>query len=397
MASAALRREPGRNDRHVLRARMRTRAGAPWRRLGFLAEEALRLCSLPGEETGRVYHFHRLYITGLPEGGDRSIWLEAFQRELTRLANSAVHGADERAASADAVFFHNQSEACEALLALLVRRRPADAWFWAVVSASAPGAPPAERLVDLIEILRASPASWRAVAGAVMTSLEADDAVPLFNLLPEAAAARWLRELGDDHPPWPAIGVPASRQMAAEQDQDDADGVWRASLAVEFPRSMQSVLARATAALSRNDSRVLWLASLAVVLACPSELEKGVVLRRARTSISAIAPAMPRPRPAELIAKAHAHRFRAGRRKGRQDRGYAKSNRRHPKSSRRRDPANAVDGGRKFSFHTGNDRARSGQRAARSGLAGGLLLRPVDAGSRSLLSAQCTLPAENRR
>ena len=244
-----------------------------------------------------VYHFRRLNIASLPESGDRGVWLEAFQGELTQRARCAVHGSDGRAASADAVFFHNQVEACEALLAMLVRRRPADAWFWPVVSGSAPGPSSSDRLVDLIETLRASPVSWGAVAAAVMELLEADDPVPLLNLLPDAAAARWVRQLGGDRAPWPAVGGPASTQTALEPSQPDrvdADVVWRASLGVEFPGSTQTVLARATAALGRNDNRVVWLASLAVVLARPSHLETGAVVARARASLSAFPPTAPR-------------------------------------------------------------------------------------------------------
>src|SRR6266849_3922755 len=119
MALAMTRQRLGRNDRHVRHVQLRVSADAPRHRLAFNVEEALRLCSLPGEDEGRVYYFRHLYVSGLPENGDRRAWLGAFQRALGELARRAVHGTDGAARTADAVFFLNEQEACESLLALI--------------------------------------------------------------------------------------------------------------------------------------------------------------------------------------------------------------------------------------------------------------------------------------
>lgn len=113
MALAMAGQPLARNDRHVRRARLRIGASAPRHRLVFNIEEALRLCSLPSENEGRVYCFRYLHVGGLPANGDRRAWLDELQRALLELARRAVHGADDAARAADAVFFLNEQEACE--------------------------------------------------------------------------------------------------------------------------------------------------------------------------------------------------------------------------------------------------------------------------------------------
>ena len=201
---------------------------------------------------------------------------------MTRLAERAVHGSDRRAESADVVFFRSQAEACGSLLTLLgTVRYSADAWFWPAVDNSEAGASPADRFVDLIETLRASPASWSSVAAVVMETLEAGDPVGLLTLLADAAAARWVRALGGDR---------AEPHLAP---------------VIGFPAPMHAILARAIAALGRDDSRVLWLASLAVVLTCPSDLDRGTVVARARASLSRLAPTRPHSLPPDEWEGSH--------------------------------------------------------------------------------------------
>jgi hypothetical protein len=265
-------RQPlGRSDRHVLRARLRVGSGAPRHRLAFNIEEALRLCALPGEEEGRVYYFRRLFIGALPEDGDRRAWLDAFQRGLLELARNAVHGSEGRAPGADAVFFRNEPEACESLLARIVQRRPADAWFWPAVSGTPAGARPARIVVALIEkLLRAAP-SWVAVAAAVFAAIDRGGAGALVRLLPDEAVERWLDELGSE------------------------DAALTDVAPIRFTASMRSAMEEAAAELGAEDSRLLWLASLAVVLASPSELARGAVRTRARLVLRTIGRTKPFP------------------------------------------------------------------------------------------------------
>lgn len=272
MALAMAGQPLARNDRHVRRARLRIGASAPRHRLVFNIEEALRLCSLPSENEGRVYCFRYLHVGGLPANGDRRAWLDELQRALLELARRAVHGADDAARAADAVFFLNEQEACESLLALIVRRRPADAWFWPAVSGAPAGASPAVRVVALIETLRASPTSWVAVAAAVLAAVERDDPSMLLNLLSDAVVRRWLSELGDDQ------AVP--REFEPHEVAP-----------IKLSASMRTAIARAAAVAGPEDPRVLWLASLAIILARPSALERGAALSHARLGLRTIGPA----------------------------------------------------------------------------------------------------------
>lgn len=278
----------GRNDRHVRRARLCVGPQAPRHRLAFNIEEALRLCWLPGENEGRTYYFCHLYVGDLPEDGDRRAWLDAFQSALFELARRAVHGLDGAARTADAVFFANEQEACETLLALILQRRSTDAWFWPAVSDSPPGSSPGNLIVALVEKLRRSPASWVTVAAAVFAAIEPDSPSALLSLLPEAVVRQWLRDLGDE------------------------ERVLRQVTTISFSASTRTAIERAVAALGPEDPRVLWLASLAVVSACPSELEHGAIVSLARRSLGTIelsgplppfsrgmAPASPRRPPAK--------------------------------------------------------------------------------------------------
>src|SRR5436309_16017325 len=118
----------GRTDRYVRRARLSLGADASERKLALATEEALRLCSLPGEEEGLVYYFRRLHVRGLPEDGDRGAWLRCFQSALQEQAAQTVHGSEAQAGASDAMFFHSQSEECEVLLAKVAARVEVTEW-----------------------------------------------------------------------------------------------------------------------------------------------------------------------------------------------------------------------------------------------------------------------------
>jgi hypothetical protein len=261
----------GRSDRHVRRARLRIGTGAPRHRLAFNVEETLRLCALPGENEGRVYYFRHLHVGGLPEDGDRRVWLDAFQHGLLELARSAVHGTDGAARTADAIFFLNEQEACESLLALIVRRRPADAWFWPAVSGAPAGASRATVVVALIEKLLRAPASWMTAAAAVFAAIDRDRPGALLSLLPDAVVRQWLGEFG---------GEDAGLHDVAP---------------IRFPASMRAAMEQASASLGADDPRVVWLASLAIILASPAELGRGAVPSRARLTLRTLGSAGPLP------------------------------------------------------------------------------------------------------
>jgi hypothetical protein len=258
-----------RYDRHVRRTRMCISAGAPRHRLAFAVEEALRLASLPGEDEGRYYYFRHLRVTGLPMSGDRARWLEIFQRALIEQASQAVHGSDARAASAAAVFFRGEVEALEILLRRILARQPSSEWFWPIVTSptsdAAPafiGASPARSatmIPAIVEQIRATSASWAAVAATIF-AVPGLDAVYLLNAVPARVAETWLREME---------GLVA-----------DASGT-----APVISSPARSSVEQAMRAFGLEDTRTIWLATLAVVLDSPAALIAGVAVSRARVAL----------------------------------------------------------------------------------------------------------------
>jgi hypothetical protein len=262
-----------RYDRHVRRARMCISAGAPQHRLAFAVEEALRLASLPGEDEGRYYYFKHLRVTGLPMSGDRARWLEIFQRALIEQASQAVHGSDARAASAPAVFFRGEVEALEILLRRILARQSSSEWFWPIItSPSSEGAPAfiaaspargATMIPAIVEQIRATSASWAAVAATIF-AVPGLDAVYLLNAVPARVAESWLREIqgsiGGASGTAPVISSPARRSVE-----------------------------QAMRAFGLEDARTIWLATLAVVLDSPAALIAGVAVSRGRVALRKIA------------------------------------------------------------------------------------------------------------
>jgi hypothetical protein len=250
-----------RNDRNVHNCRLKVGSSASVHKLTFTIEEALRLCSLPGEHEGRVYYFRYVHITGLPENGDRSAWLKAFQSALTASARNAVSGSIPHAAAADAVYFRNQHEACVALLERIICHLPVNAWFWAAVSESRPGASAATHVAGIVAKLSRSETEWLSVAAAVFAS---SDPVVLLPLIAESTARAWLKKL--------------HREGAASKPVTIRDEVLR-------------TIDRAARTFGAEDPRVIWFASMAIILISPVEMGRGAVVNGARALIEALVPA----------------------------------------------------------------------------------------------------------
>lgn len=259
--------------------------GASRVRLVSALEESLRLSSLPGEEQGRVYYFRRIRLAGLPANGDRTVWLQHFQHSLSEQAASAIHGASPAAAEAYAVYFQNHQEACEILLRRILERRTLREWFWTSVIAPAKGLDSGSSLAAVpavIEQLRQTRASWVAVAETVFAVLVAADPLCLVQSILPSVAEEWLREIGGWHP---------EPRYAPE---------------VALPGRTLPSIARALRELGAGDPRVLWLAALAVVLGCPSDLGTGAALARARLALKSLSRAHAAHDPHNALDERHA-------------------------------------------------------------------------------------------
>jgi len=257
---AGLQRRLGRTGRYVRKSRWSVGPSAPMHRLAFLAEESLRLCSLPGEREGRVYYFRHLRVSGLREDGDRRSWFDAFQRALQTQATQAIHGSNPSASRADAVFFRNELEACELVLAEIVARRTANVWFWPHVTGVPEKSTAAAQVIGVIERLLATQASWTAVAAAVFSTIRRTNSIALLKLLPAQALARWLQLLG--------VNVFAV-----------------APAPVSFPIPIVRAIMQAIDSFGPDAAPVLWLATLAVVAISPSTATNGAAVQIARASL----------------------------------------------------------------------------------------------------------------
>ena len=250
-----------RADRYVHRCCVRSGAQESRSRITFLIEEALRLVKLPGEDQGRIYYFREISVATLSTGTSRQAWIDGFRVVLLDTANRAIHGADHRAGSSDAVFFSNHQEALELLLNRMLRRGSVAQWFWPLVSGAPGEASRSERVLAVIERLRELPASWLAAAGSVINAIGRDEPTALLAMLPVAIVNSWLRELG-------------------QQNSASAH-----SRAIQLPSATADSLRRAMHTLGRHDPRLVWLASLAVVQASPSALSNGMVVATAQATL----------------------------------------------------------------------------------------------------------------
>jgi hypothetical protein len=228
-------------------------------------EEGLRLMSLPGEDQGRAYYFRSLRVTGLPPDGDRVVWQAKFQEAFNRKAAQAVHGTDSHAGFADAVFFRSEQEALEMLLHRTLARHPAQEWFWPMVIGEPGGTGNAQpSVLDVVERLRAQPASWVAFAVSLF-AVPGFDAVRLLRAIPEPVIAAWIREMDEVSRP---VSLASALGSAGQQ---------------------QPAVRRALEAFGPANPGVVWLAALAVLLDSPSDLASGVAVSKARLGLQRLA------------------------------------------------------------------------------------------------------------
>ena len=248
-----------RDDRYVQRCRVIGAGRQSATRLQFSIEEALRLSSLPGESEGRVYYFRKVIVKGVAPLPTRQQWTSAVEAALKEVSSRALHGSDPRAATANAVFFSSHHEALEVLLSKTLRGDDVSSWYWTQVSSAIAQGNRAEVVQALIKRIQELPASWVAVADSVFAALASNDPIALLDLLPPATAHSWLQEIGS-------------------HARDD-------SRPVSLRRGVAEILLHSAQTLAGTDPRVVWLASLAVLQAAPSELSVGGAVSRALATL----------------------------------------------------------------------------------------------------------------
>jgi hypothetical protein len=273
-----------RGDRTVQRVRLRLPTAAQPSRIRLALEEALRLATLPGEDQGRAFYFRRICLQKLPAAAPRSLWLDACQSELRRMADRAVHGRDHGAAAAEAVYFLSQQEALEWFLGGLLRTSAPGPWFAPMISGVAASESPAMQFVAAIERLRQLPSGWFAAATGLFAALSAGARAlaPLLASIPPAVVSGWLRELGGTNP-CGLFRASVSAERLSQLRDIIASSAFRPASAV-YPRAAQP------GQMQRDvEPWPLWLAALGIVAECPAELLRGSLMESARALVGRIA------------------------------------------------------------------------------------------------------------
>lgn len=116
--------------RHVHKLLLRAPDHGRLRRGAFLLEDALRTASLPRPGRGRILLVRYLHVGAIDTARGPAALAGAIEAQLRQARLRAVHGADPRAPSAEAVFFDDRAEAYALLALRAARGQPADTWFW---------------------------------------------------------------------------------------------------------------------------------------------------------------------------------------------------------------------------------------------------------------------------
>lgn len=253
----------GRKDRHIRRGYVRIGARSSRHRVTFWLEEALRLVNLPYEEEGRIYHFRRISVLSIPAEASREVWIERMQEILTTQAQRAVHGADPRSHTSDAIYFNHENEALEVTLrsSLLPGVKPA--WFWRAVVGIDARSHSSPVLAAILECIRNrhSPQVSAAIIMAALEGLDDPNLASLLSSLSASAMRDWMRSL---------------------ESSGTAVSGFRPVLLSE---KTTAILRSATQQFGWNDPRTLWLAVQAALSVAPSSQSPNAAVKRASATL----------------------------------------------------------------------------------------------------------------
>src|SRR5262245_45703944 len=116
--------------RRVRRLRLRSIEEPLNRRGAILVEDALRTASFPDGGSSRLLLVRSLGLGRIRANDPPSAVALRIEARFRELDSSAVHAGSAAAASARAVYFHDDTEAYAALALRLARREDVSAWFW---------------------------------------------------------------------------------------------------------------------------------------------------------------------------------------------------------------------------------------------------------------------------
>ena len=116
--------------RHIRKLRLAASSALAERRAVRVLEESLRLFTLPGESTGRIFYFRRLRLPQLRPDEDPNVYAVLLEQKCREQAQSAVHFSDPGALYADCVFARSSMEPWQELARRIVYSQPREGWFW---------------------------------------------------------------------------------------------------------------------------------------------------------------------------------------------------------------------------------------------------------------------------
>ncbi|MDH5666839.1 MAG: hypothetical protein OEY86_02360, partial [Nitrospira sp.] len=119
--------------RRIKAARLKGKSEPLIRRGAILLEDALRTASMPGIEQGRLLLIRSVSLGLIYADKSAAVVARQLERQIADLARDAVHGRDPRAASAQAVYFHDRLDAVIVLIQQLARGGSGGGvhtWYW---------------------------------------------------------------------------------------------------------------------------------------------------------------------------------------------------------------------------------------------------------------------------
>ncbi|WP_437723465.1 hypothetical protein [Sorangium sp. So ce861] len=262
-------------ERRVRVLRLRAHDDAAVRRGALLVEDALRTASLPGADRGRLYVVRRLSLGAIDPARPPAAIAMAIERRFEALRATAVHADESGAASAEAVYFHDDVEPSVLLARRVAAQQAASAWFWPLaVRGYAPALPASKALEIALARALETPAGAAAV---VRMTAELDEAAldALCGALRPGTGEALLLRCGWGVPPAVARGLDRSVPAAPGEGP---------RLAPPWPGVLRRWVARWGAA----DARAVWLAAVAACAGSPAlAVDRRLAARGARLAMAA--------------------------------------------------------------------------------------------------------------
>lgn len=260
--------------RRIRTARLRGSSEPLIHRGALLLEDALRTASLPGADRERLLLIRSLSLGVLRPDKSAALVARQLDQQVAELARHAVHGSDPRAASAQAVFFHDRLDAVVVLIQRLAKGSSGDggrAWFWrSAIPGWHPDVPAVQAGRVLLGYLLNHETGAPSLAQAFQRLVTSGSLDVILCAVREQDGLVLLQRCG-----W--------------RDSDVPSGAPAAPRSVPFPRAWLPVLRRWVTQWGPSDARSLWLVVLAVQSWQPEHARHSGMLSEAQGALRTIA------------------------------------------------------------------------------------------------------------